>query len=66
MLIYPSGRKTKSHYPIKKLLVKLPVGDSPSIILPKKILRKQKQIAVIFIDRYGRESKAIVVDLNQK
>ncbi|WP_373516216.1 glycoside hydrolase family 10 protein [Pricia sp.] len=61
--IYPSGRKTKSRYPIKKLLGKLAVDNNNSIILPKTILGQQKQIALIFIDRFGRESQAIIVDL---
>ncbi len=61
--IYPSGKKLQSRYPIKKLLGKFPVGDSSSIILPKRILGKRKHIAVILIDRFGRESEPIVVDL---
>lgn len=63
MTVYPTGKKAKSHYPIKRMLKKLPVGDDSSVVISKKILGKQKQIAVIFIDRYGRESEAIVVDL---
>lgn len=63
MAVYPSGRKVKSYYPIKKLIAKLPVDDSTWIALPRKILGKQKQFAVVFIDRYGRESEPIVVDL---
>ncbi len=62
-LIYPSGQKIKSHYPIKRMLAKLSVVDSNSIIVPNKILGKRKQIAVICIDRFGRESEAIIVDL---
>ncbi|SDE75098.1 Uncharacterized lipoprotein YddW, UPF0748 family [Pricia antarctica] len=61
--IYPSVKKLQSRYPIKKLLVKFPIVDSSSIILPKRILGKRKQIAVILIDRFGRESEPIVVDL---
>lgn len=60
--VYPTGKNAKPHYPIK-MLEKLPVGDDNSVVIPQKILGKQKQIAVIFIDRYRRESEAIVVDL---
>ncbi len=62
-MVHPSGQKIKPHYPIKKLIAKLPVGDGNSVILPKKILGKQKQVAILFIDRFGRESEAIIVDL---
>ena len=62
-LVYPSGNKIKSHYPIKKLLAKVPVRDGASVALPKDILQKRKKIAMVFIDRYGRQSEPIVVDL---
>ncbi len=62
-MVYPSGKNIKSQYPIKKLLAKLPVGDSSSIILPTTILGKQRQIALIFIDRFGRESEPMLVNL---
>lgn len=63
MMIYPSGKKAKSHYPMKKLLAKLPVDDGNSIILPKRILGNRERIAVTLIDVFGRESEPIVVDL---
>ncbi len=63
MIVYPSGKKIKSRYPMKRMLAKLSVGDNNSIILPKKILGKRKRVAVLLIDRFGREYEALVVDL---
>ncbi|HDZ14532.1 hypothetical protein LCGC14_0939860 [marine sediment metagenome] len=66
LTIYPSGFRAKSQYAIQKLLAKLPITHSNKIQLTPRIIGQRNQIALVFIDRYGRESEAIVVDLNQQ
>ncbi|WP_273566528.1 glycoside hydrolase family 10 protein [Maribacter halichondriae] len=63
--IYPSGKKSKGNYPIKKLVSKIPVDDMTSLKIPEEIIRKRKYIALIFIDRYGHESEPKILHLNQ-
>lgn len=64
-LIYPSGKKKKADYPLKKLLVKVTVDKEGSIKIPSKSIERKKYIAVRFLDFYGRESEPIVVHLSQ-
>lgn len=63
--IYPSGKKIKEHYSIKKSLSKIPVTNKTTLNVSKEILQKKKYIALIFIDKYGRESEAKIIHLNQ-
>ncbi|MGB5554746.1 MAG: family 10 glycosylhydrolase [Flavobacteriaceae bacterium] len=63
--IYPSGKKTKPHYSTKKLLLKLPVTESNSIKIPIEAVQNRKYIALIFIDKYNRESAPKIIHLKQ-
>ena len=63
--IYPSGKKKKVDYPIKKLLKKVAVQEDRFVKIPVESIQGRKHIAVRFIDFYGRESEPIVVTLNQ-
>ena len=62
-MLYPV-RKNES-YPIKKLIAKLTIQNNEEVILPEEIIKNKKQLALTFIDFYGRESQPIIVDLNQ-
>lgn len=64
-MIYPSGKTKKEIYPIKKLLAKVPVQNKEEVQIPLYKIGRRKYIAVTFIDFYGRESKPIIVLLNQ-
>lgn len=64
-LIYPSGKKKKANYPIKKLLAKVIVDEDGSVKIPSELIHVKKYIAVRFIDFYGRESEPIIVNLSQ-
>jgi len=63
--VHPTGRKAKTHYPLKRMLAKLPVEEGGPIILPERILGKRKRVALIFIDRFGRASEPKRVDLKE-
>lgn len=65
VMAYPSRKKKKSAYPIKRLLIKTSILEGHKLSLPIKALKGKKNIALIFINHYGQESAAIVVHLNQ-
>ncbi len=65
-LIYSSRRKLKTTYPIKKLLVKTVVKKEASIVLHKNQLKNKKNIALTFIDKYGKESDPIIIYLSKQ
>lgn len=62
--IYPSQKKKRANYPIKKLLTKVAVDKDESIKIPVELIQEKKYIAIRFIDFYGRESGPIIVNLN--
>ncbi|MBT8298034.1 MAG: family 10 glycosylhydrolase [Maribacter sp.] len=64
-MVYSSGRKIKSEYPMKKLISKVPVKEN-QINLPATIIDDKKQIALTFITKFGQESAPILIQLNQK
>jgi hypothetical protein len=64
-LIYSSGRKLKTTYPIKKLLAKTVVKKEASIVLHKNQLKHKKNIALTFIDKFGKESDPIIIHLSK-
>ena len=65
-LLYSSGKKAQLAYPMKKLLRKINIkGSSGQLKLPKDI-GSNKNIAITFLDRYGKESNPILIQLNQK
>jgi len=64
-LIYPSGKKKKANYSIKKLSAKVAVNSDNSIEVALESIQRKKYIAVRFIDFYGRESESIIVNLSQ-
>ncbi|MGB5274112.1 MAG: family 10 glycosylhydrolase [Flavobacteriaceae bacterium] len=64
-MIYDSGRKQKKDYPMKKLKKKISILNATELVLPRSYFSKKKQVAVSFIDFYGRETKPILVHLNQ-
>lgn len=64
-LIYPSGKRIKADYPIKKLLTKVAIEEGESFKIPTELIQGKKYVAVRFIDFYGRESEPIIVNLSQ-
>ncbi|MEM9141988.1 MAG: family 10 glycosylhydrolase [Bacteroidota bacterium] len=62
-LVYTSGARQKSNYPIKKILAKLPVSDSGQLVVPRRILKNKKYLALTLLDNFGRESMPKVIRL---
>ncbi len=65
VMVYPSRKRKQADYPIKKLKVKLPISKKNRVAVPSDKIKGLKHIALIFIDRYRRESEPIVVHLNR-
>lgn len=64
-LLYGSGKKTKTEYPIKKLKLKIHFDrDNHSLIIPKNSI-SGKHFALTFLDKYARESEPIVIHLKE-
>ncbi len=64
-LIYSSRRKLKTTYPIKKLLAKTVIEKEAGIVLHKNQLKNKKNIALTFIDKFGKESDPIIIHLSK-
>lgn len=64
-MIYSTGQKLKSKYPIKKLLKKELV-EMNKVRLSNDVLLNKKNIALSVINYYGQESEPILIRLNQK
>jgi len=64
-MLYPARKNGKEDFPIKQLIVKLPIENIEELIIPQKIIKKRKRIVLTFIDFYGRESQPINVHLNK-
>jgi hypothetical protein len=63
VMVYASGRKKKSDYPMKKLISKVLINDN-QVNLPSNIFDDKKQIALTFITKFGQESDPILIHLN--
>ncbi|MGB3151040.1 MAG: family 10 glycosylhydrolase [Maribacter sp.] len=64
-LIYASGKKAKTEYPIKKLKEKIYISEgNHSLIIPKDNI-SGRHFALTFLDRYARESEPIVIRLKE-
>ncbi len=64
-LIHPTGKKAKKHYPLKRLLAKVPVRGKNKISVDNTLLERKKRIAVVLIDKFGRKSEPKIILLNQ-
>lgn len=65
-LVYTSSKKARLAYPMKKLLKKINItGNTGQLKIPKHIA-SPKNIAITFLDRYGKESNPTVIQPNQK
>lgn len=64
-MVYPSGKKSKATYPIKKLLTKTFWNKENQIDLNEDLIRNKKYIAIIFIDKFGHESEPKIIHLKQ-
>lgn len=65
VMIYPSRKKHREIYPIKKLIAKLPIQSKQDLNIPLEFVKKRKRIALTFIDFQGRESQPIIVHLDK-
>ena len=50
---------------MKKLKKKISILNAAELVLSRSDFSKKKQVAISFIDFYGRETKPILVHLNQ-
>ena len=64
-MVYPTGKKLKAVYPIKKVMAKLPVIDRQDLRIPISLVNRHNTIALVFIDLFGRENEPFLVHLNQ-
>ena len=64
VLAYSSGKKINS-YPIKKFLTRAFVQNKNQINLQAEILKRKKQLALIFVDKFGHESEPKIIHLKQ-
>ncbi|NNE77741.1 MAG: family 10 glycosylhydrolase [Pricia sp.] len=64
-MVYPSIKKSKKEFDLKKLLRKAIVKNGSQISLDASIIPKNKAISIIFIDKYGYESEPQPIYLNQ-
>jgi uncharacterized lipoprotein YddW (UPF0748 family) len=65
VLWYTSGRNVKSEYPIGKLQGKMLINEKSKIIQIPKSNIKGNYFALSFLDRYGRETKPVVLHLKE-
>jgi len=63
--IYRSGKKEKKHYPLKNLILKIPINNKRWLQIPKENIGKRKEITLLFIDKYGRTSEPKIIHLKQ-
>jgi uncharacterized lipoprotein YddW (UPF0748 family) len=64
-MVYPSGKRKKKAYSIKKLLTKAVVKGINQIDIDANLISGKKYISIIFIDKFGRESAPKIIHLNQ-
>ncbi|MFD0798562.1 glycoside hydrolase family 10 protein [Maribacter chungangensis] len=61
ILVYKSGKKVKTAYPMKKLVEKVKIENSSGQIVVPTNLASNRYLAITFLDNYGKESSAIVI-----
>lgn len=65
VLVYSSRKKKMDSYPIKRLLTRAFVKNRNEVILPTEVIQRKKQVALIFVDKFGHESEAKIIHLKQ-
>jgi hypothetical protein len=60
-LLYRSGKKNKTRYPIQKLIVKIPIDPANHTLAIPKYLMDKKYMALVFLDNFGRETEPIMI-----
>jgi uncharacterized lipoprotein YddW (UPF0748 family) len=64
-LLYPAGRKEKQIYPLKKLWLKKHILDGNTVVISKEQMKNKKRIAITFIDKFGQETRPVILYLNK-
>lgn len=64
-LVYTSGKKNKTSYPIRKLATKKAINNGNFIGLSQTEIHSKKYIAVTFLDKFGQETRPVVLYLKQ-
>lgn len=64
-LVYASGKRTRKHYPMKKLVVKKHIIDGNSIRFASKEFKDAKYVAITFIDKFRQETNPVVLYLDK-
>ena len=65
VLIYSSGKTIKDKYPAKKLLTRAFVNTKTHFEIPTELIRRKKQVALLFVDKKGYESEPKIIHLKQ-
>ena len=63
VLVYEAGKDAISNYPISRLISKHFVGGNNKVGFPNRLIKGKKQIAIAVIDKFGRESFPITLNL---
>lgn len=64
-MVYSSGKIKKNNYPIKKLLTRAFVRNKTQVNLQAEVIAREKQVALIFVDKFGHESEPKIIHLKQ-
>ncbi|WP_339333458.1 MULTISPECIES: glycoside hydrolase family 10 protein [unclassified Croceitalea] len=64
-LIYKLDKELSSNYPMDKLVLKKFLSGNDSFSISKNEIQRKKQIAITLINKFGQESKPIVLDTKQ-
>jgi len=65
VLIYSYGKTIKDKYPVKKLLTRAFVNTKTHFEIPTELIRRKKQVALLFVDKKGHESESKIIHLKQ-
>ncbi|QLG44068.1 glycoside hydrolase family 10 protein [Costertonia aggregata] len=64
-LIYEAEKEILPNYPMNKLILKKLLNGTDSFSIYKNHIKRKKQIAITFLDKFGRESKPILIAVKQ-
>lgn len=61
ILVYKSGKKVTTAYPMKKLVEKVKIENSSGQIVVPTNLASNRYLAITILDNYGKESSPIII-----
>ncbi len=64
-LVYKSGKINDKIYPPKKFLTRAFININNQLVLPTELIKRKKQIALLFVDKNGNQSEPKIIHLKQ-